>query len=108
MISQNHCIDKSAHKWSGSSPVRCIICNLFKDEMIGSWILPFEGVDLLLARGIWISKGDLYLAGKRGDWKILTCKTHDELNGFIINEEGQYPYDTSDCWKIIAIVESVR
>ncbi len=72
-----------------------------------SWLLPFEGVDLLLAPGEAIEAGDLYLAKRNMGWKLLTCKQHNREDGYILAVEPSYPYDTLDCWKVLDIREKL-
>lgn len=73
-----------------------------------SWLLPFEGVDLLLAPGKFIEAGDIYLAKRNGDWKMLTCLKHEADKGYIVPKESAYPFDTFECWKVLDIREKLE
>jgi len=45
--------------------------------------------------------GDLYLAQRHGQVKLLTCAHDDRTNGWVLPVELDYPYDTHECFRII-------
>jgi hypothetical protein len=45
--------------------------------------------------------GDMYLAHRNGPVKLLTCLHDDRENGWVLNKEGDYPYDTSECFRVV-------
>ena len=50
-----------------------------------------------------IQAGDTYLAQRNMGPKLLTCKKVDTENGWVVStEELEYPYNISNCVKIIS------
>jgi len=48
-----------------------------------------------------MTPGEMYLAHRNGPVKLLTCLKDDRENGWVLNKEGDYPYDTRECFRIV-------
>jgi len=77
--------------------------------------IEFEGMKIILsdktAMDDQLKPGDIYCAKRNQGWKFLTCKEvvmskdYLDIPSYILNEEGEYPYDAYECRKVLEIKE---
>ena len=62
-----------------------------------------NSVDAEMETSLLLHPGDLYMARRNTGWHLLTCRTVQVSQHFVVPMEVAYCFDTWECYRVLTI-----